>query len=78
KEYVQHLLKQDAQKLMTLIEKGAHIYICGDGSRMAPDVENTLRRAYETEKGANQEESAAWLQKLQEQKRYVKDVWSGM
>ncbi|MFP7230956.1 bifunctional cytochrome P450/NADPH--P450 reductase CypB [Bacillus subtilis] len=78
KEYVQHLLKQDAQKLMTLIEKGAHIYICGDGSRMAPDVENTLRRAYEAEKGANQEESAAWLQKLQEQKRYVKDVWSGM
>ncbi|PJH93005.1 bifunctional cytochrome P450/NADPH--P450 reductase CypB [Bacillus sp. SN1] len=78
KEYVQHLLKLDAQKLISLIEKGAHIYVCGDGSRMAPDVENTLRLAFEAEKGANQEESAEWLMKLQNQKRYVKDVWSGM
>ncbi|RKQ25934.1 cytochrome P450 [Bacillus subtilis] len=78
KEYVQHLLKLDAQKLISLIEKGAHIYVCGDGSRMAPDVENTLRLAYEAEKGASQEESAEWLMKLQNQKRYVKDVWSGM
>ncbi|MCY7750051.1 bifunctional cytochrome P450/NADPH--P450 reductase CypB [Bacillus inaquosorum] len=78
KEYVQHLLKLDAQKLISLIEKGAHIYVCGDGSRMAPDVENTLRLAYEAEKGANQEESAEWLMNLQNQKRYVKDVWSGM
>lgn len=78
KEYVQHLLKQDTQKLMTLIEKGAYIYVCGDGSQMAPDVEKTLRLAYEAEKGASQEESAEWLQKLQDQKRYVKDVWTGM
>ncbi|MCY8174102.1 bifunctional cytochrome P450/NADPH--P450 reductase CypB, partial [Bacillus inaquosorum] len=78
KEYVQHLLKLDAQKLISLIEKGAHIYVCGDGSRMAPEVENTLRLAYEAEKGANQEESAEWLMNLQNQKRYVKDVWSGM
>lgn len=45
---------------------------------MAPDVENSLRQAYETEKGASEEESADWLQKLQDQKRYVKDVWTGM
>ncbi|MCY9354290.1 bifunctional cytochrome P450/NADPH--P450 reductase CypB [Bacillus spizizenii] len=78
KGYVQHLLKQDTQILMSLIEKGASIYVCGDGSQMAPDVENTLRQAYETEKGASEEESADWLQKLQDQKRYVKDVWTGM
>ncbi|MEG7380320.1 bifunctional cytochrome P450/NADPH--P450 reductase CypB [Bacillus subtilis] len=78
KDYVQHLLKQDTQKLISLIEKGAHIYVCGDGSRMAPDVENTLRLAYEAEKGASREESAEWLQNLQDQKRYGKDVWTGM
>ncbi len=78
KEYVQHLLKQDMKELISLIEKGAHIYICGDGSQMAPDVENTLRLAYEAEKGASREESADWLIKLQAQKRYVKDVWTGM
>ncbi|MEG7356703.1 bifunctional cytochrome P450/NADPH--P450 reductase CypB [Bacillus inaquosorum] len=78
KGYVQHLLKQDTQKLISLIEKGAHIYVCGDGSQMAPDVENTLRLAYEAEKGASREESAEWLQKLQNQKRYGKDVWTGM
>ncbi|PJZ00537.1 NADPH--cytochrome reductase [Bacillus vallismortis] len=78
KGYVQHLLKQDTQKLIALIEKGAHIYVCGDGSQMAPDVDNTLRLVYEAEKGASREESAEWLQKLQNQKRYVKDVWTGM
>lgn len=78
KGYVQYLLKQDTQKLISLIEKGAHIYVCGDGSQMAPDVEKTLRLAYEAEKGASQEESLIWLQKLQDQKRYVKDVWTGM
>ncbi|MGM0947948.1 MAG: bifunctional cytochrome P450/NADPH--P450 reductase CypB [Bacillota bacterium] len=78
KGYVQHLLKQDTQKLISLIEKGAHIYVCGDGSQMAPDVESTLRLAYEAEKGASREESAEWLQKLQNQKRYGKDVWTGM
>ncbi|MHA6485790.1 bifunctional cytochrome P450/NADPH--P450 reductase CypB [Bacillus cabrialesii] len=78
KDYVQYLLKQDTQKLISLIEKGAHIYVCGDGSQMAPDVENTLRLAYEAEKGASREESAEWLQNLQDQKRYGKDVWTGM
>lgn len=78
KVYVQHLLKQDAQKLISLIEKGAHVYICGDGAQMAPEVENTLRAAYEADKGASQEASAEWLKKLQDQKRYVKDVWTGM
>ncbi|MGR0119804.1 bifunctional cytochrome P450/NADPH--P450 reductase CypB [Bacillus halotolerans] len=78
KVYVQHLLKQDAHKLISLIEKGAHVYICGDGAQMAPEVENTLRAAYEADKGASQEASAEWLKKLQHQKRYVKDVWTGM
>ncbi|MEC1622938.1 bifunctional cytochrome P450/NADPH--P450 reductase CypB [Bacillus mojavensis] len=78
KVYVQHLLKQDAQKLISLIEKGAHVYVCGDGAHMAPEVENTLRAAYEGDKGASQEASAEWLKKLQDQKRYVKDVWTGM
>ncbi|MFQ6321105.1 bifunctional cytochrome P450/NADPH--P450 reductase CypB [Bacillus halotolerans] len=78
KVYVQHLLNQDAQKLISLIEKGAHVYICGDGAQMAPEVENTLRAAYEAGKGASQEASAEWLKKLQDQKRYVKDVWTGM
>ncbi|MEC1606155.1 bifunctional cytochrome P450/NADPH--P450 reductase CypB [Bacillus halotolerans] len=78
KVYVQHLLKQDAHKLISLIEKGAHVYICGDGAQMAPEVENTLRAAYAADKGASQEASAEWLKKLQDQKRYVKDVWTGM
>ncbi|MFY4775371.1 hypothetical protein [Metabacillus sp. RGM 3146] len=40
KTHVQHLMKQDASQL--LLHNGAHLYICGDGSQMASDVEIAL------------------------------------
>lgn len=42
KTYVQHVIKEDRIHLISLLDNGAHLYICGDGSKMAPDVEDTL------------------------------------
>ena len=41
------IMKTDVAKLISLLDNGAHLYICGDGSRMAPDVEATLCQAYQ-------------------------------
>ncbi len=38
KVYVQHLIEQEASTLFGLLERGAHIYVCGDAKHMAPDV----------------------------------------
>ncbi|MGN4426335.1 bifunctional cytochrome P450/NADPH--P450 reductase [Bacillus cereus group sp. MYBK30-1] len=77
KTYVQHVMKQDGAKLISLLYNGAHLYICGDGSRMAPDVEDTLCHAYQEFHGGNEQEARKWLDQLQHEGRYGKDVWAG-
>ncbi|TLS38663.1 bifunctional cytochrome P450/NADPH--P450 reductase [Pseudalkalibacillus caeni] len=78
KTYVQDIMKQDANKLISLLDEGAHLYICGDGSKMAPEVETTLMDAYQEHHGVGEQESKKWLASLQEEGRYAKDVWAGV
>ncbi|MCA0969232.1 bifunctional cytochrome P450/NADPH--P450 reductase [Halobacillus litoralis] len=78
KTYVQHLMKNDKESLIQLLDQGAHLYICGDGSRMAPEVEETLKEAYSSIHGKNAAEAEEWLNQLQEQGRFAKDVWAGV
>ncbi|MDX8047077.1 bifunctional cytochrome P450/NADPH--P450 reductase [Gracilibacillus sp. S3-1-1] len=78
KRYVQHLMKQDGAKLISLLDNGAHLYICGDGSQMAPDVEDTLCHAYQEIHGISEQESKNWLDRLQREGRYGKDIWAGI
>ncbi|PFI47421.1 NADPH--cytochrome reductase [Bacillus cereus] len=77
KSYVQHLMKQDAEKLIDLLNQGAHLYICGDGRKMAPDVENTLIKCYANTHNVSEQQASAWLQQLEENLYYSKDVWAG-
>ncbi|MED1093597.1 bifunctional cytochrome P450/NADPH--P450 reductase [Bacillus paramycoides] len=77
KSYVQHLMKQDAEKLIDLLNQGAHLYICGDGRKMAPDVENTLIKCYANIHNVSEQQASAWLQQLEEKLYYSKDVWAG-
>lgn len=77
KTYVQHLMEHDIKHLISLLDDGAHFYICGDGSQMAPDVERTLMSGYQTVHNVNVEEARKWLQSLEESGRYAKDVWAG-
>ncbi|MCY7579902.1 bifunctional cytochrome P450/NADPH--P450 reductase [Bacillus altitudinis] len=76
KVYVQHFIKNDGAKLIKLLDKGAYLYICGDGKVMAPDVEATLIELYQTEKQCAKETAEQWLTSLANDNRYVKDVWS--
>ena len=42
KIYVQDRLRENAAEVFSWLERGAHIYVCGDMSRMAKDVEAAL------------------------------------
>ncbi|MEH7537693.1 cytochrome P450 [Bacillus toyonensis] len=77
KIYVQHLIKQDAEKVINLLNQGAHLYICGDGRKMAPDLENTLIKCYANIHNVSEQQASAWLQQLEENLYYSKDVWAG-
>lgn len=76
KTYVQDLIKQNTTELIDILNRGGMLYVCGDGSKMAPDVEHALQDAYQLENGKTEEESKAWLDELQKEGRYAKDVWS--
>ncbi|KAH7695092.1 FAD binding domain containing protein [Aphelenchoides avenae] len=76
KVYVQHKVWDERERLWSLIQAGANIYVCGDARNMARDVHNTFLRIF-TDVGAKTEEEANKLMKdLERQRRYQADVWS--
>ena len=59
----------------TLLEAGAHFYVCGDASRMAKDVDAALHKIVETAGGKNADDAKAYVTKLKSDKRYQRDVY---
>ena len=49
--------------------------MCGDGSRMEPDVRATLIALYRRKTGADEAAANRWLETLTANKRYNLDVW---
>ena len=45
---------------------------------MAPDVEDTLCQAYQEFHEVSEQEARNWLDRLQDEGRYGKDVWAGI
>lgn len=77
KVYVQHLLAAQAARIWSLIAAGAVIYVCGDGSRMEPDVKAALMTIYREHAGVDDAAAQRWIEEMGVQNRYVLDVWAG-
>jgi cytochrome P450 / NADPH-cytochrome P450 reductase len=77
KTYVQHLIAQEKDEVWRLIEQGAIVFVCGDGSRMEPDVKAALVAIYRERAGSDAEAGARWIEEMGANNRYVLDVWAG-
>lgn len=75
KVYVQHKLLEHAADLYEWIQGGAHIYVCGDATRMAKDVHQALLRIAQDEGGLDDIQAKQWLDDLAAQGRYARDVY---
>jgi sulfite reductase (NADPH) flavoprotein alpha-component len=75
KIYVQDRLKEQAADVFSWLERGAHVYICGDMSRMAKDVEATLLDIIGEQGKLSAEQAEQYLKDLRSNKRYQKDVY---
>ena len=53
KTYVQHLVAAQKDRVWSLIEQGAIVYVCGDGGKMEPDVKAALVAIYRERTGAD-------------------------
>jgi len=54
--------------------QGGIIFICGDGSRMEPDVRHTLDTIYREK--MNITTSFSWVDELIKTQKYQTDVWA--
>ena len=75
KIYVQDRLRENASEVYAWLERGAHVYICGDMSRMAKDVEQALLEIIAEQGGKSEEQAQQYLKDLRNAKRYQKDVY---
>lgn len=75
KVYVQHRMLEHGAELISWLDDGAHIYVCGDAERMAPDVERTLLEIISRHRGVTAERASEYLLALQRSRRYQKDVY---
>jgi sulfite reductase (NADPH) flavoprotein alpha-component len=75
KIYVQHRMIEQGAELWVWLEEGAHFYVCGDAARMARDVDAALRRIVEHEGRMSAEQAAAYVGRMVQDKRYVRDVY---
>ncbi len=76
KKYVQDEVYARRDDVWRMIEGGAVIYVCGDASRMAPDVRRTFAAIYCEKTGAKEAAAEQWLDELTARHRYLVDVWS--
>jgi sulfite reductase (NADPH) flavoprotein alpha-component len=75
KVYVQHKILENSKELFEWLENGAYFYVCGDKQYMAKDVHNTLINVIEKEGMMTREAAEAYLNDMQKQRRYQRDVY---
>lgn len=73
KVYVQDRMRENAAELVRWLQEGAYFYVCGDGKRMAADVDRALEEIAADELGT--EAGAQLLEQLHHEKRYLRDVY---
>ena len=75
KVYVQQLVEQQAERMWSLIEKGAYIYVCG-GTSMGRDILNVFRQLVSKYGGYSPTDAEIFVDKLIRVNRYVQELWS--
>jgi cytochrome P450/NADPH-cytochrome P450 reductase len=76
KTYVQHLIAEKGDQVWAALQSGAIVFVCGDGSRMEPQVREQLAQLFCDKTGQSEDAANAWLNDLTEKRRYVLDVWA--
>ncbi|MEM7697321.1 MAG: assimilatory sulfite reductase (NADPH) flavoprotein subunit [Verrucomicrobiota bacterium] len=75
KIYVQHRLLERGEEIWKWIEYGAYLYVCGDASRMAKDVNQALLDIIAEHGKMDAKAAKDKLTELRKAKRYQRDVY---
>lgn len=76
-KYVQDNIRAHASDIFRLMdEKDAVIYVCGDATNMAKDVNAALEEVLQKEKGLSPDEAKTYMMSLRIRRKYLEDVWT--
>jgi len=75
KIYVQQRLIENSKSVFGWLERGAHIYVCGDAEYMAADVHSALHSIVQSEGGLSEDQATDYLNELKQANRYQRDVY---
>ncbi len=75
KIYVQDRMMEQAPQFWSWLQDGASIYVCGDASRMAKDVNAALCRIVQQRGAMSPQVAEEYVGSLKEQHRYHRDVY---
>ncbi len=75
KIYVSHRLLEHGEKVWEWLENGAYLYVCGDATKMARDVDLALQEIIKIHGNLSEGEALHHLRSLRQNKRYLIDVY---
>ena len=75
KVYVQDRMRENAAEMWSWLQGGAYFYVCGDGKRMAKDVDQALHDIIAGQGGMTPAAAADYVKQLKKDKRYQRDVY---
>ena len=75
KIYVQHRMREQARDLYAWLEDGAEVFICGDKSRMAADVQAALVNIVQSQGGRSVEHATEYVADMRKSRRLKLDVY---
>lgn len=75
KVYVQHRILAHGREVWQWMQDGAHVYVCGDATRMARDVDAALQTIIVRHGRRSEAQARLELRTLAAEGRYVRDVY---
>jgi sulfite reductase (NADPH) flavoprotein alpha-component len=77
KVYVQHLMRKNGLEIWEWIDGGGYFYVCGDKSRMAKDVHQTLIDICSEHGNMSLDDAKSFVEDsmMKKEKRYLRDVY---
>jgi sulfite reductase (NADPH) flavoprotein alpha-component len=75
KVYVQHRMREHAVDLWKWIDDGAYVFVCGEATRMARDVDEALCDIIAEHGRRSRKSAETYLRAMSAERRYVRDVY---
>jgi cytochrome P450 / NADPH-cytochrome P450 reductase len=76
KTYVQQAIGQHGDEVWRLLQQEAVVFVCGEASRMAPQLRQAFVDLFRKRTGAGGADGQAWLAGLIAGRRYLEDIWA--